>query len=664
MVNGAAISPMSVTVTASTPSTVTVDQSQATGGSQYIAVTTVAGLQPGQIISGTSIPALDTLAATIGGIQQSQAANGSFVQGTTTIPLASTSYAYYNGMQCTDTTKPSAIAAGTFIVSSVGNTSITLSNPTSAASAGANDTIVCDPVINLTTASNAAISSGATLSIYDISVQSPGYVNTTKGYFIGGQPIVTAPFPGIQGGSDLVIGENAGAGLSPSSINTTIIGTTAGSGGMTGVENTCVGINCELHMTSGAYDTGVGVFALQAETTGQSDTAIGEDSMRNTIGLSNSVAVGSNALRNANSAGPEIAIGSSAIFGNPSESNTGINNIGIGEEALYYTGATTAHDNTAIGNLAMDSASLTTANNDIAIGSGAGANITTASYGVHIGTQAGYYQSTNDQSVDIGYYAGRGTNAGAPGLDDVMIGYEAGTFDTDTVGLNTIVGALAGGKTANPNFSYDTFYGYEAGYEMYTGSYNLYLGYMVGSAGASVTGSSNILIGTSSSVDVASSSQSNEINIGNVITGLQQGATNPNVCIIGEPCILGVLRGANLNATTDQTITIQPLTSGNAGYLPTATKYIVTGVWVDNCSEGTSEAVGGLYTAASKGGNALVANTQTYANCASSTTMQTATLASAAANNTLTGGTLYFSLTTAQGSADTGDVYVEGIPFN
>jgi len=30
----------------------------------------------------------------------------------------------------------------------------------------------------------------------------------------------------------------------------------------------------------------------------------------------------------------------------------------------------------------------------------------------------------------------------------------------------------------------------------------------------------------------------------------------------------------------------------------------------------------------------------------------------------LTAATLYLSLTTAQGSADTGDVYVYGVPFN
>ena len=46
------------------------------------------------------------------------------------------------------------------------------------------------------------------------------------------------------------------------------------------------------------------------------------------------------------------------------------------------------------------------------------------------------------------------------------------------------------------------------------------------------------------------------------------------------------------------------------------------------------------------------------------TTMQVDTLASGASTNTLTAPTLFLSLTTAQGSALTGDLYVEGTPFN
>lgn len=157
---------------------------------------------------------------------------------------------------------------------------------------------------------------------------------------------------------------------------------------------------------------------------------------------------------------------------------------------------------------------------------------------------------------------------------------------------------------------------------------------------------------------------SNVLNIGASIAGTTNGATNPSVCHVGGECILGVLRSANLNVTTDQGIGIVPLTSTNAGYLATATKYIVTRIWVDNCSLSVTTAAGGIYPATSKGGTPLVAAAQTYTNCTSSTTMQQATLAAATTTTTYTATTLFFSLTAAQGAAATGDVYVYGIPFN
>jgi hypothetical protein len=115
--------------------------------------------------------------------------------------------------------------------------------------------------------------------------------------------------------------------------------------------------------------------------------------------------------------------------------------------------------------------------------------------------------------------------------------------------------------------------------------------------------------------------------------------------------LLGKLTSANMNSTADQSITIT---------LPTGTtKYSVVGVDVTNCTVSLTLAAGGIYTAASKGGSAIVASTQVYTGLTgTSTNLLPLTLA--ITTSTFTSTTLYFSLTTAQGGAATADVYVWG----
>lgn len=107
------------------------------------------------------------------------------------------------------------------------------------------------------------------------------------------------------------------------------------------------------------------------------------------------------------------------------------------------------------------------------------------------------------------------------------------------------------------------------------------------------------------------------------------------------------LSGANFNTTTDQAIT---LPAGN---------WTITNVFTAKGSISMTTAAGGVYTAGSKGGTAIVAAAQTYTGLAGATTdVVTCTMA---ATPTVS-GTIYFSLTTAQGAAATGDVFVFGKP--
>jgi hypothetical protein len=110
--------------------------------------------------------------------------------------------------------------------------------------------------------------------------------------------------------------------------------------------------------------------------------------------------------------------------------------------------------------------------------------------------------------------------------------------------------------------------------------------------------------------------------------------------------LLGKLIGANMNTTSDQTISIG------------ASKYFVDKVIVTNASTSLTLAVGGLYTAASKGGTQVIGNTQVFSGLTASTKI--VLLTSLITGDVLTAGQLYLSLTTAQGGVATADIFLFG----
>lgn len=120
--------------------------------------------------------------------------------------------------------------------------------------------------------------------------------------------------------------------------------------------------------------------------------------------------------------------------------------------------------------------------------------------------------------------------------------------------------------------------------------------------------------------------------------------------IAGEEMI-GKLLSANLNVTTDQTIPIV-----------NASKYVITKIVITNASANLSagSTAGGVYPSASKAGTAIVANSQTYTALSASTKFASLTLASVTTTDVYTSANIYFSLTTAFGSACTADIYVYG----
>ena len=126
--------------------------------------------------------------------------------------------------------------------------------------------------------------------------------------------------------------------------------------------------------------------------------------------------------------------------------------------------------------------------------------------------------------------------------------------------------------------------------------------------------------------------------------------------------VIAKLLGANMNVTTDQALALQ---ISNADNLVTtyAGNFILDKIVVTNASISLTTAVGGVYTAASKGGTAVVAAGQVYTALTASTKFVALTLANSALTNVLNLSNLYFSLTTAQGAAATADIYVYGRLF-
>lgn len=150
-------------------------------------------------------------------------------------------------------------------------------------------------------------------------------------------------------------------------------------------------------------------------------------------------------------------------------------------------------------------------------------------------------------------------------------------------------------------------------------------------ATGSVT-SAKILDGTIASVDISASAAIPESKLSLNFPTVQQSAFTVKTSI-------------NLNSTADQLITI------------THAKYVVRRIIVTNASTSISLAAGGVYTAASKGGTAVVAAGQLYSSLTTATKFVDLTIASL---TDVQSSSLYLSLTVAQGGAATADVYVIG----
>lgn len=151
--------------------------------------------------------------------------------------------------------------------------------------------------------------------------------------------------------------------------------------------------------------------------------------------------------------------------------------------------------------------------------------------------------------------------------------------------------------------------------------------------------------------------QSGNVTPGHLVVWETDGVARDGGPPIGtSETVLAKLLGANFNTTNDQAIALPSSIS----------KFCLTRIIVTNASLSLTTAVGGFYPQPSKGGTAIVANSQVYSALIDATKLVNPTLASYGSgtvftSSILTSFSVYFALTTPQGAAATADIYLCGI---
>jgi hypothetical protein len=131
---------------------------------------------------------------------------------------------------------------------------------------------------------------------------------------------------------------------------------------------------------TGANNTGIGVFGLRALTSGSANTALGSSALLSNSTGSFNTAIGPFTLQGNTSGGTNTAVGAYSM----SATTTGIANTALGFRSL--TSDATGMDNTAVGAGAL--ANSASGSSNIAIGFNAGVNLTSGeSNNVYLGNQ-------------------------------------------------------------------------------------------------------------------------------------------------------------------------------------------------------------------------------------------------------------------------------------
>jgi hypothetical protein len=262
--------------------------------------------------------------------------------------------------------------------------------------------------------------------------------------------------------------------------NTTVVGNTAASGNTnTGKYTTAVGYQAFNASATGANNTAIGAQALTSDTTGGNDTAIGYQALYTNNSGNFNTAVGAQSLYTASNGG-----------GSPG--TAAVQNTALGYQSMY--GTTYGSRNVAVGYQSMYSSTIP----GNALGGAPAPNVA-------LGHSSLYTNTTGGGLTAIGFKALYTANAGVLADYSTAVGYQA----------------LASATTGTAN----TGLGGQAGYDVTTGSNNIFVGAYPTTGVGITTGSNNILIGYN--LQKLTNTSSNQLDIGNLIfaTGLASGAT-------------------------------------------------------------------------------------------------------------------------------------------
>jgi hypothetical protein len=199
-----------------------------------------------------------------------------------------------------------------------------------------------------------------------------------------------------------------------------------------GYQNTASGTNALLSVqgvNGGNNNSAFGYGALQTDTTGYNNNAFGYWALySNTTGIHNN-ALGFNALEGNTTGYDNSAFGHAALFSN----TTGYQNTAAGRDALWSN--TTGFDNTASGTYSLYS-NLTGANNT-AYGANALYSNTTGKGNAAQGVNALYFNTTGIRNLGIGSNALYNNN----GSYNVALGFDAG-YNVTTGSNNIEIGTM------------------------------------------------------------------------------------------------------------------------------------------------------------------------------------------------------------------------------
>ncbi len=291
------------------------------------------------------------------------------------------------------------------------------------------------------------------------------------------------------------------AGYSATGVDCTYLGYAAGQRLTSGTQNTCVGSQAGYGATTFTAGnlTAVGFKAGYAITTGNQNTLIGSQAgIALTSGGSN-VALGFQALFSNSSSSGITALGYQAGY-----STTGANCTYVG----YFAGQrlTTGTQNTCVGSWAGYGASTFTADNLTAVGFQAGLNVTTGSSNTLVGSNSGVLITSGGSNAAFGYYAlGSNTtfsfntavgylalysNNASSGL--VAVGFQAG-YTINAANANfTALGYQAGRNATGVDC---TYLGYNAGYQLTSGTQNTCMGSQAGYGATTFTAGNLTAVG-------------------------------------------------------------------------------------------------------------------------------------------------------------------------